>query len=167
MSACANIGPSLDGYHDGELDAVERNRVERHLAACAVCRRDLASLGAVGRAVRATVAGSQEPDLWNAIARELPAPKRAPRAARRARAPRRRRWLQGVAAAAVAASICLVVFELGAPVPVVADSGPSGVVRSVYSHERPVIVIEAEKSEDPTIIWLMDEQPEATLHVRI
>ncbi len=75
MSACGNIGPMLDGYFDGELDPSERTRVERHLAGCAVCRRDLASLGAVGNVVRATVAGTRSPDLWRGIEAQLRAPR--------------------------------------------------------------------------------------------
>jgi hypothetical protein len=47
------------------------------------------------------------------------------------------------------------------------DAGPSGVVRSIYAPERPVMVLEAEKSDDPTIIWLMDEAPEDVPNVRI
>lgn len=167
MSACGNIGPMLDGYHDGELDASERNRVEHHLEICSVCRRDLASLDAIGDAVRATVAGAHAPDLWRGIEAQLPAGRAQRRPPRRARAPSRRRWLPAAAAAAVAASVFLMTFDVAPPLPpAVADGGPSGVVRSVYSHERPVIVLEAEQSNDPTIIWVMDEAPEAP-HVRI
>jgi len=158
MTACDNVGPLLDGYHDDELDALERRRVEQHLAGCAACRRDLASLGAVGRAVRDAVAGVAAPDLWDAISRELPAARARESAPPRMRAPRRRRWLPAtVAAAAVAASVFLLW-----PVP----EGPSGVVRSVYAPEHPVMVLEADDSDDPTIIWLMNDAPEAT-HVRI
>jgi len=168
MSACGNIGPMLDGYFDGELDPSERTRVERHLATCAVCRRDVASLGAVGKAVRATVAGTQSPDLWRGIEAQLRAP-RAKRAPRRARAPsRRRRWLPGTAAAAAVASVFLATFQLSQPLPPVAEAGPSGVVRSIYAPEHPVMVMEAEKSDDPTIIWLIDDPPpETEAHVRI
>ena len=168
MSACGNIGPLLDGYFDGELDPSERTRVERHLATCAVCRRDLASLGAVGNAVRATVAGTHSPDLWRGIEAHL-RPPRATRTPRRARAPQRgHRWLPGAATAAAVASVFLATFQLAQPLPPVADAGPTGVVRSIYAPERPVMVMEAEKSDDPTIIWLMDDPPpEAEAHVRI
>lgn len=43
------------------------------------------------------------------------------------------------------------------PIPVSSDSGARGVVRSVYSHDRPVLVLEGETAKEPTIIWLMDE----------
>jgi anti-sigma factor RsiW len=163
MSACANVGPLLDGYHDGELDAIERNRVESHLTTCAVCRTDLASLGAVGRAVRAAVSGTDSPDLWDAIARDLPQ-SRAPRPApARRRAPGRRRWLP---AAAAAASLYLLVGP-DALLPGGEDAGASGVVRSLYAPERSVMVLEAEQGDDPTIIWVMDEATEGATHVRI
>ena len=41
MSACKNIGPLLDGFHDGELDGPERQRVQQHLDQCSRCRSDL------------------------------------------------------------------------------------------------------------------------------
>jgi hypothetical protein len=81
---------------------------------------------------------------------------------------RRRRWLPGVATAAGVASVFLATFQLARPLPPVAEAGPSGVVRSIYAPERPVVVMEAEKSDDPTIIWLMDDPPpETEPHVRI
>lgn len=159
MTACENVGPLLDGYHDDELDAFERRRVEQHLTTCNACREDLASLGAIGQAVRAAVAGASAPDLWDAIARDLP-PARRESASPRLRAPRRRRLLPAAAAAAVAASAFLL-YWIEPP-----DGGPSGVVRSVYAPEHPVMVLEADQTNDPTIIWLMNETPEAT-HVRI
>lgn len=167
MSACDNVGPLLDGYHDGELDSLERRRVEQHIAGCGACRRDLASLGAVGRAVRAAVAGTPAPDLWGAIARELPPARARGAAPLRTRAPLRRRWIPAVAAAAVAASVFLLLVDPAELLGPAADRGPSGVVRSVYSHDRPVMVMEAESSDDPTIIWLLNDAPKGGAHVGI
>lgn len=158
MSACKNIGPLLDGFHDGELDGPERQRVQQHLDQCPRCRSDLASLEAVGGFVRAAIAGAPEPDFWSGIARQLP-PQRMP--ARRA--PLRRRWMRPLgAAAAVAAAAAVVLSVTEAPIPVSSDSGAQGVVRSVYSYDRPVLVLEGDDAKEPTIIWLMDEnvQPE-------
>ena len=167
MSVCQSIGALLDGYHDGELGSLERTRVERHLETCPACCRDLASLAAVGQAVRATVAGTRVPaDMWQSIVSQLPAGRAPIPAPRRARAPQRRRWLPAIAAAAVAASVFLITLDLGVPTPQQIDAGPSGVVRSVYAPEGSVMVLEAEKSDEPTIIWLMDDAPEAA-HVRI
>ena len=167
MSACDNVGPLLDGYYDGELDSLERTRVEHHLQSCDACRRDLTSLEAVGHAVRAAVAGTQTPDVWRAIASQLPPERARVVAPLRARAPQRRRWIPAVAAAAVAASIFLVILDPGGFLGPDADIGPSGVVRSIYAPDRAVMVMEAEKSDDPTIIWLMEDAPEAAPHVRI
>lgn len=158
MSACKNIGPLLDGLHDGELDGPERQRVQQHLGQCPRCRRDLASLEAVGGFVRAAIAGAPEPDFWSGIERQLPRPRVPAR-----RAPLRSRWMRPLgAAAAVAAAAAVVLSVVETPIPVSSDSGARGVVRSVYSHDRPVLVLEGETAKEPTIIWLMDEnvQPE-------
>lgn len=153
MSACKNIGPLLDGLHDGELDGPERQRVQQHLDQCPRCRRDLASLEAVGGFVRAAIAGAPEPDFWSGIERQLPRPRVPVR-----RAPLRRRWMRPLgAASAVAAAAAVVLSVVETPIPVSSDSGARGVVRSVYSHDRPVLVLEGETAKEPTIIWLMDE----------
>ncbi|RIL05410.1 MAG: hypothetical protein DCC71_10475 [Proteobacteria bacterium] len=160
MSACKSIGPLLDGYHDRELGSLERWRVDRHLAACPACRRDLASLDAVGALVRASVAGVPEPDVWGSIASQLPSRARTQAPPRRGRAARiRRTLLPGIAAAAAAAAAVYLVSDVELA-PGDAASGASGVVRSVYAPSAAVMVLEAEKSDDPTIIWLMEPQPE-------
>lgn len=154
MSACKSIGPLLDGYYDGELGALERRRVQQHLDQCPRCRLDLDSLEAIGGFVRAAIAGTSESDFWSGIERQLPLPASVP--ARRA--PLRRRWARPLAAAvAAAAAAAVVLLVTDPPLPIAADSGTIGVVRSVYAHDRPVIVLEGESAQDPTIIWLMDE----------
>jgi anti-sigma factor RsiW len=151
MSACNRIGPLLDGYYDRELGSLERWRVERHLARCGDCRHDLASLEAVGGCVRAAVAGQAEPDFWAGIADRLtPAPVERP-------APRRSRLvIPGlVTAAAAAAAASALFFEVELPA---IEPGARGVVRSIYANDRPVVLLEAERSDDSTIIWLMDDE---------
>jgi anti-sigma factor RsiW len=163
MSACNHIGPLLDGYYDGELGSLERWRVQRHLARCGACRHDLASLEAVGGCVRAAVAGQVEPDFWDGIAGRLP----APRAVERTRAPRRRRaWPASLATAAAAAAAAGVLWS---GVGTSTDAPASGVVRSIYAQERPVMVLEADRSGAPTIIWLMDGgvEPAAKEAIRV
>jgi hypothetical protein len=154
MSACRQIGPLLDGYHDRELGSLERWRVERHLARCGACRHDLASLEVVGGCVRAAVAGHVEPDFWEGIAERL-----APAPVVRLRPRRSRLLLPGLATAAAAALTSLLFLDFELPV-LAADAGAAGVVRSIYANERPVLVLEAQRSDDSTIIWLMDEQAE-------
>jgi anti-sigma factor RsiW len=167
MSGCQSIGALLDGYHDGELGSLERWRVQRHLAGCAACRGELASLAQLGGLVRAAVGRAPEPDLWDAIAQRLPArrPERERLGAHR-RAPSRRRWLPplrvGAAAAACAVAFLVTTSDSGR---LASIGGASGVVRSIYAKERPVMVLEPENSDDATIIWLMDEAGEQSPEV--
>ena len=46
----------LDAYHDGELDAAERGRVEAHLATCATCAAELAEIRALSARIGAAAA---------------------------------------------------------------------------------------------------------------
>ena len=168
MSGCQSIGALLDGYHDGELGSLERWRVQRHLAGCAACRDELASLAQLGGLVRTAVGRAPEPDMWDAIAARLPSrrPERERPGNATPRAPTRRRWLAplrvGTAAAACAAAFLVTTSDSGH---LASISGASGVVRSIYSHERPVMVLEPETSDDATIIWLMDESGEQSPEV--
>jgi anti-sigma factor RsiW len=172
MNECQGIGALLDGYRDGELGLVERWRVRRHLAGCGACRDELASLAQLGGWLRAAVGAAPEPDLWDAIAQRLPTRRPAPQRSRARSVPSRRRGLPAHRVAAVAAAF------VGALLVTTSDSGrvtslggASGVVRSIYANRRPVMVLEAESSNDSTIIWLMDElgeqAPEVSEIVRI
>jgi len=150
MRTCKDVGPLLDGYHDRELGSIEHWRVQRHLASCRACRQDLASLETVGGFVRAAVAGAGATDHWSAIEARLPAARPAAAEARRVPGGQTL-WRPGLVVATAAAAAVALLY----PDP---DLGPSGVVRSIYAPERAVMVLEAERSDDPTIIWLMDEQ---------
>jgi anti-sigma factor RsiW len=166
MSGCESIGALLDGYHDGELGSLERIRVDRHLAGCSACRDELASLAQLGGLIRGAVGREPEPDLWDAIAERLPSRRRERERLGASRAPsRRRRWLTparvGAAVAAGAAALLVTISQTTvAPV-----GGASGVVRSIYAQERPVLVFEPESSDGATVIWLMDEQGEQSPEV--
>jgi anti-sigma factor RsiW len=46
----------LDAYHDGELDAAERARVEAHLSACSTCAAELAEMRALSARIGAAAA---------------------------------------------------------------------------------------------------------------
>ena len=50
MSSCDQY--NLSAYHDGELDASERERVEAHLRGCAACARELEQLREASRLLR-------------------------------------------------------------------------------------------------------------------
>ena len=70
----------------------------------------------------------------------------------------------GVAAAAAAfAGIFLVTTDDSSRL--ASMNAASGVVRSVYAKERQVMVLEADRPGDSTIIWLMDEEGEQTPEV--
>jgi len=48
VSGCENI-PKIGAYHDGELSPRERDELERHIARCDDCRRELRRLEALSR----------------------------------------------------------------------------------------------------------------------
>lgn len=166
MSGCQDIGALLDGFHDGELGAADRSRVQRHLAGCDGCRDELASIAHLGGWVRVAASEAPAPELWDGIARRLPTPAAMRERPRARRAPSRRRWMHsaGVAAAAAAfAGIFLVTTDDSSRL--ASMNAASGVVRSVYAKERQVMVLEADRPGDSTIIWLMDEEGEQTPEV--
>jgi anti-sigma factor RsiW len=107
MTGCERVGPRLDGYHDGELGALARWRVDRHLARCPGCREELEDLGRVGAWVREANGPAAEPDLWAGVAARLP------RALPQASAPRGRlRIAAPFAGAALAAAAAAAFFLL-------------------------------------------------------
>lgn len=67
----------LSDFLDGDLDAVARADVDRHLAACAECRAVLDDLGALRAVAAAQAAAVATPsaDLWPGIAARLTGPR--------------------------------------------------------------------------------------------
>jgi len=160
MTSCDRIGPWLDGYHDGELGLLRRWWVGRHLAGCSGCRSELSGLLQIGDWMRETSA-VREPDLWPGVVARLPSVQARPSAV--ASSSPVRRWrprlstpVLGGAFAVAAATVLLVRPELSTLLTPVAQ--PAGVVRSLNSHGRPVMVLEGQKDATATIIWLMEEQ---------
>lgn len=95
----------LHRYHDGELDAGERARLESDLDGEG--RDKLAALGELGGALRAVYQGQAESfDAWPSIEKAIAAEKVIPIA----RKPRRRgmMWLSSLTAVAAAAAMLLV-----------------------------------------------------------
>jgi len=143
----------LQAYHDGELGFLARWRVERRLAASSEARETLQGLRLVGELVRESHATAPTPDLWAAIARELPV---APAAAE----PQGfsegltdvLAWLfrpAGVAVATAAAA-AVAFFVLSGSEP----AGVANVVRYLDPGDNSVMLLQGE--DDATIIWVME-----------
>src|SRR5688572_16062858 len=64
----------LSEYIDGELAPPEQRALETHLAGCAECRTDLASLRAVVTRAEALTDTPPPSDLWPGIAARIGAP---------------------------------------------------------------------------------------------
>lgn len=100
----------LHRYHDGELDAAERARLDASLGG--VERDKLAALDELGGALRSVYAGqAADFDAWPALEKAIAAEKVVPMARR----PRRRgmMWLSSLTAVAAAAAMLLVFVPRG------------------------------------------------------
>lgn len=64
MAEVCRYGPALSALLDAELDGAERERVTRHLRACATCEAELASLRRVRAQVRSLPAREVPDGLW-------------------------------------------------------------------------------------------------------
>ena len=149
----------LAAYHDGELRALARWRMERRLRRDPELRRELERLVRIRAAVREGAAGAPAPDLWDRIALRLPAAdaeREEAHAAPRARG----RWLLAAplavgAAATAAAGVALLFASRPAPVP-----ESVGVVRWMSAGKRNVFVREETGPQGATIIWILHEPSE-------
>ncbi|HXG62080.1 MAG TPA: zf-HC2 domain-containing protein [Planctomycetota bacterium] len=92
---CAFDKELLTGYYDGELDGAEKAKVERHIAGCSECLRDLGEIRSVSQLVRKLSRPGLPREASEGIARAL----EGERAARR-RDRWRRRLVWSMAAAA-------------------------------------------------------------------
>ncbi len=105
--------PLLSGYLDGDLNDLERRRVEAHLESCVACRRVLADLHAIVAAAPHYQGREPGRDLWPGIAAGL-GPASAPASA----APIRRigsrsRWSFGSWPMLLAAGLLVAVLSGG------------------------------------------------------
>ncbi|MGH9242426.1 MAG: zf-HC2 domain-containing protein [Vicinamibacterales bacterium] len=71
-----HVDQSLTRYYDGELPAVERQRVEAHLASCERCRAALDEIQFSATLVRQLTAVSAPPSVWHGIDAALAGPHR-------------------------------------------------------------------------------------------
>jgi anti-sigma factor RsiW len=143
---------TLQAYHDGELGVWARWRFERRLERFPELRQELAALAALGDLVRGSEAALAAPDLWEEIARRLPAID-----AERAEAEWAGRWpgllgryLKPVGALATAGALAVALaFAL-----LTGETAPGGVVHWVDGGDRNVMVLDGEG--DVTVIWVFD-----------
>jgi anti-sigma-K factor RskA len=125
----------LSQYIDGELTAVERGRVERHLSSCSECGQLVEGLRAVVGAAQAIQDAPPASDLWPQIASRLEPRDRAPRVV--ALDPRRgpRRFSFSIPQLA-AASLAVALLSAGAVWMAIRDGGPART--STVAVEEPI-----------------------------
>jgi len=71
-----HVDQSLTRYYDGELSAVEKQRVDAHLASCERCRAALDEIAFSAKVVRQLTAVSAPPSVWRGIDAALAEPHR-------------------------------------------------------------------------------------------
>jgi len=116
---CAAVRERLSSLHSGWLEAAEREEVERHLARCPACAREL----------------GREQRLVEALGR-LPAPEPAPAVWQRAavrRAGRTFAWRAALAVGA-AAGLLAVLARPGTPPPVATTASPPLDIAAARAH---------------------------------
>jgi anti-sigma-K factor RskA len=147
---------TLQAYCDGELGAWARWRFERRLERSPELRRELAALAALGDLVRESEAAVAAPDLWEEIARRLPAvdAERA-EAAWAGRRPGLLKWYLKPVGAVVAVGAVAVALAFAL---LTGETAPSGVVHWVDGGDRNVMVLDGEG--DVTVIWVFDSVTE-------
>ena len=145
----------LHAYHDGELRGLARWRFERELRRNPALRHELDQLSVLGDMLRDLDARESAPDLWDAIAGQLPAADARRGAGRAGALPRGAGllwWLKPLGAVAATAAIAVVVLYGGFFQDSQDDAG--GVVRWIDTGERGVMVLDDDP--DTTIIWILD-----------
>ncbi len=115
MNGCDDLREYLAAWADGELDETTRERVRKHLDACAECRRELAGLERVDALFRAAAVPEVEAREWGRVEAALDeAMSTAPVSIEALRERPARRGLLGwwlfPAAAVAAAAIIVAVF---------------------------------------------------------
>jgi len=102
---CDQAEPLIAAYVDGELDALRRRFVEKHLRICASCGERHADLLALRSRLRAEAPYFAAPPALAERVRAMVAATPATRPARVPRVPERWQWLSGGALGGVAATV--------------------------------------------------------------
>ncbi|MBM3307228.1 MAG: zf-HC2 domain-containing protein [Candidatus Eisenbacteria bacterium] len=172
MIGCYRFSRWLTAYADGELGERRARSVERHVARCARCARELDSIRASGRILSRVGVPAATPERWNAFRRGLSqALDGVDREARRATRPRELRppepavrrpaFAFAVACAALVIAVAAVgqrgLLSFGRW-----GGGNECIVDSIETYaagSTPMFFT----SEDPrmTVIWVFSEEPGA------
>jgi anti-sigma factor RsiW len=144
----------LHAYHDGELRGLRRWWLERRLAGDPAAQAELERLRALGEALRSQAEQTPAPDLWSAIALQLPS---APPAVEPARARSGFGFtLPPWAGAVVAAgAVALALFVPRGPAPPAALPRGSA-VQLLDTGRRPAVILQDDA--EATIILLLPKQ---------
>jgi anti-sigma factor RsiW len=176
MKRVCRLGKYLTAYADGELSVTEQSRVERHLASCPTCARELDSLRASDRILRGASPPRPSQERWRefgvALSASLNEVDREGRRAARSRdalpvyygAARRRTLALASACAAVVLAILLLgpVGGVRRFVPGMAG-GNECIVRSLETRAAgytPMFFTSG--SPEMTVIWVFAEESEGT-----
>jgi hypothetical protein len=167
MDEHTEILPQLAAYHDGELTAAEKQKLESHLEDCPACRQRLSDWGALDRALLEL----PEPDLAGdgLVVETLAEIKRREAPVVRPAVPGPRRawilWPVAAAAVVVLAAISIVKLRTDAPVPVAATPAQPAEAESdlalesvtteadsVFTFEEPAAELAAAPREEPGVV---------------
>ena len=124
---CPDI-EQLAAYQTDALDAREHRRIGEHVAACEVCRQELAALEGVAEMVSALPQPAMPEDLWPGIAARL-APRRRPLTV----------WWRALAGAGVLAALLLgsaQAYRASQPLPVASAEVSAFVTRHEFLATR-------------------------------
>jgi anti-sigma factor RsiW len=152
------IERDLDLFYDGELRGLRKWRFERLLRRNPGLQRELETRTQLSALVRDAAPEPESPDLWAGIAGQI-ASTEVPVESRSSW----REWLQPLRLAPALVGVAAAVAIFAVPSTDDPAIRAPGVVRSIVLQGRPVVVLD--DSEEATIIWFLDADPEGSEEV--